>query len=188
MVVEEIFARLKKHMLEGMVFHDQMAKYYDFLNLKGYKRCHEYHYFCETLGYRKLYRYFMNHYQMFIPYEDMDDPQAIPMNWYKYTRQEVDPGTKRSSVKSGIEKWVKWEKETKKLYQEMYEELIKIGEIAAAQFIGCYVADVDCELKYAERKHIDLESINYDLPTIIIEQHELHERYKCKLESLSLAM
>ena len=51
MVIEEIFAKLKNHMLEGMVFHDQMSRYYDFLNLKGYKRCHEYHYFEETLGY-----------------------------------------------------------------------------------------------------------------------------------------
>ena len=188
MVVEEIFAKLKNHMLEGMVFHDQMARYYDFLNLKGYKRCHEYHYFEETLGYRKLCRYFMNHYHMFIPFEDMNNPRVIPDSWYRYTRQEVDTGTKKSSVKSGVEHWVKWEKETKQLYQDMYKELVEIGEIAAAELIACYVKDVDCELKYAERKHLDLESINYDLPTIVIEQHDLHEKYRCKLEELELVM
>lgn len=188
MVVEEIFTRLKNHMLEGMVFHDQMSRYYDFLNLKGYKRCHEYHYFDETLGYRKLCRYFMNHYHMFIPYDDMDNPQVIPDSWYRYTRQEVDMGTKKSAVKTGMEKWVKWERETKKLYQEMYRELMNIGEVAAAQFIGCYVEDVDYELKYAERKHLDLESAGYDLPSIVIEQHELHEKYRHKLENLKLAM
>lgn len=188
MIIEEIFAKLKNHMLEGMVFHDQMARYYDFLNLKGYKRCHEYHYFDETLGYRRLCRYFMNHYHMFIPFDDMDNPRVIPESWYKYTRQEVDTGTKKSAVKAGIEKWVKWEHETKDLYQKMYQELMNIGEVAAAEMLACYVKDVNCELKYAERKHIDLESVNYDLPTIVIEQHELHECYRKKLESLKLEM
>lgn len=184
MLVEEIFAKIKNHMLEGMVFHDQMARYYDFLNLGGYKRCHEYHYFEETLGYRKLCRYFMNHYHMFIPYDDMDNPQVIPDSWYKYTRQEVDSGTKRSSVKTGIEKWVDWEKKTKKLYQDMYKELMEMGEVAAAEKIMCYVKDVDCELKCAERKHINLESIGYDLSTIVYEQEEFHEKYRKKLEKL----
>lgn len=188
MVVEEIFAKLKNHMIEGMVFHDQMAQYYDFLSLKGYKRCHEYHYFTETLGYRKLCRYFMNHYHMFIPWEEMDNPRAIPDSWYRYTRQEVDTGTKKSAVKSGIEKWVKWEKDTKNLYQEMYQELVGIGEIAAAQKIMCYICDVDCELKHVERKHLDLESIGYDLPTIVMRQHEIHDMYKEKLEHLDLTM
>lgn len=188
MVVGEIFAKLKNHMLEGMVFHDQMARYYDFLNLKGYKRCHEYHYFEETVGYRKLCRYFMNHYQMFIPFSNMDNPKVIPESWYRYTRQEVDTGTKKSAIKTGIEKWVKWEKETKQLYQDMHKELMNIGEIAAAKKVGCYVCDVDYELKYAERRHIDLESINYDLPTIVMRQHELHEMYKEKLENINLEM
>lgn len=188
MIVEEIFTKLKTHMLEGMVFHDQLSRYYDFLNLKGYKRCHEYHYFEETIGYRKLCRYFMNHYHMFIPYEDMTDPHVIPDAWHRYTRPEVDSNTKRQAVKNGVEHWVKWERETKKLYQEMYKELMNIDEVAAAEKILCYIKDVDCELKHAERKHIDLEAINYDLPTIVIEQHELHEKYRKKLESLSLEM
>ena len=130
----------------------------------------------------------MNHYNMFAPFEDMNNPQAIPDSWYRYTRQEVDTSTKKSSVKAGVERWVKWEKETKQLYQDMYKELIDIGEIAAAEKIACYVCDVDCELKYAERKHLDLESINYDLPTIVIEQHDLHEKYRQKLEELELTM
>lgn len=188
MVVEEIFAKIKNHMLEGMVFHDQMARYYDFLNLKGYKRCHEYHYFDETLGYRKLCRYFMNRYQMFIPYDDMDNPQVIPEGWYRYTRQEVDTGTKKTAVKSGIEKWVKWENETKQLYQDMYKELINIGEVAAARKIVGYLESADKELKCAERKHIDLESINYDLPSIILEQESVHEKYRHKMEKICLVM
>ena len=76
----------------------------------------------------------------------------------------------------------------KQLYQDMYKELVDIGEIAAAEKIACYICGVDCELKYAERKHLDLESTNYDLPTIVIGQHDIHERYKKKLECLDLSM
>ena len=70
----------------------------------------------------------------------------------------------------------------------MYKELVDIGEISAAEKIACYICDVDCELKYAERKHLYLESTNYDLPTIVIEQHDLHEKYNNKLECLDLSM
>lgn len=34
----------------------------------------------------------------------------------------------------------------KQLYQDMYKELVDIGEIAAAEKIACYIGDVDCEL------------------------------------------
>ena len=74
------------------------------------------------------------------------------------------------------------------LYQDRYKELIDIGEISAAEKIACYVCDVDCGLKYAERKHLDLESIGYDLPTIALEQHNIHEEYRKKSECLDLSM
>ena len=45
MTIEEIFGRISQHMIRGMMTHDQLASYYDFLGLRGYKRCHEYHYF-----------------------------------------------------------------------------------------------------------------------------------------------
>ena len=36
----------------------------------------------------------MDHYNMFAHFEDMNNPQVIPDSWYRYTRQEVDTGTK----------------------------------------------------------------------------------------------
>ena len=48
----------------------------------------------------------MHHYNMFAHFEDMNNPQVIPDSWYRYTRQEVDTGTKKSSVKAGVERWV----------------------------------------------------------------------------------
>ena len=60
MTVEEIYADVAAHMIEGLMIHEQLANYYDFLGLGGYKRCHEYHYIEESVKYRGLYRYFIN--------------------------------------------------------------------------------------------------------------------------------
>ena len=153
MQVSEIFARLKAHMLEGMVFHGEMVRYYGFLNLDYWKNEHEWHYAEETDGYRQLCDYYMTHYNMLIPVEPMNRPDIIPESWYRYTRHDVDSGTKNNGKEIGIKKWVEWERETKELYQEMWQELVAIGEIAAAQFISRFIRAVDEELKCAE-KHI----------------------------------
>ena len=176
--VEEIYKRLSSHMIEGVMFHEKMANYYDFLNLHGYKRCHEYHTLVEMCGLRKLHRYYLNHYNRLIPEERVSDPEAIPESWLKYARQDVNVATKRTAVKDGIEKWMKWETETKRLYQDMYKELMDIGEVASATTLACCVVDVDKELKYAERKHITLMSVDYDIEYIVMEQSDLHEKFK----------
>mgnify|MGYP007101834086 FL=1 len=181
MTVEEIFRDLSSHIIKGVMLHEQMADYYDFLNLHGYKRCHEYHMHCEMKSLRRLHRYFINHFNRLIEENTFDNPDAVPSSWYRYTRQDVDANTKRNAVKSGIEKWVAWEDETKKLYQKMYTELMTIGEVAAAKKVACLVHDVDCELKWAQRKHIDLMTVDYSISYIIGEQNYLHDWYKNKM-------
>ena len=182
MTVEEIYSELAAHMIKGMMFHEQLANYYDFLGLKGYKRCHEYHFMAETCGYRKLNRYFINHHNKLIPEKEVEDPEVIPDSWYKYDRQDVDASTKKNAVKNGLTRWVEWEKETKHLYEQSYRELMELNEVASACFIKCYIEDVDCELKRAERYQLNKMATGYDLIDIVMEQHEKHERYKDKVK------
>ena len=181
MTVEEIFKKLSAHMVKGVMIHEQMSDYYDFLNLHGYKRCHEYHAKCEMKAMRKLHRYYLNHYNKLIEEEKVEDPNAIPEGWYKYTRQEVDINTKRTAVKDGIEKWVAWESETKDLYENMYLELLDLGEIAACEKIACYVKAVDKELKWAQRHHINLVAADYSMSYILGMQDEWHDWYKKRM-------
>jgi hypothetical protein len=63
----------------------------------------------------------------------------------------------------------------------MRQELTAIGELAAAMKLDCYICDVDKELHYAEKKLIKLETLGYDLATIISWQGKLHKIYKKKL-------
>ena len=157
MEVSEIFARMKAHALEGMVFHDEMVRYFSFLNLKSYAELHKEHYEEETKGYQKLCDYYINHYNELIPEQPMNRPDVIPESWYRYRRQDVDTGTRNNAIRVAHGKWVDWERETKSLYEEMCHELMEKGEVAASMFVSCYVTNVDEELAEAERRHIDLD-------------------------------
>lgn len=181
MTVEEIFRQLSSHMTKGVMIHEQMADYYDFLNLHGYKRCHEYRSKCEMRHLRKLHRYFINHYNRLIEEDPIQNPDVIPSSWYRYTRQEVDTNTKRNAVKTGIEKWVSWETETKALYEKMFKELMEIGEVSTANRMCCYIKGVDHELKVAQRTHIDLVTVDYDIGYIMGKQDSMHDKYKEKM-------
>lgn len=182
MTVEEIYRDIAKHMIEGMMMHEQLANYYDFLGLDGYKRCHEYHYMMETCSYRGICRYFINHHNKLIPYEEVENPEVIPENWYNYTRQDVDATTKKNAVRNGLTKWVEWERNTKLFYEQMYKELMDINEVASACKVKCLIMDVDCELKKAERYLLNKAAINYDINSIISEQRSKHDKYKKKME------
>ena len=115
--VEEIYSNISAHMVKGLMIHDQMASYYYFLNLEGYGKCHEYHYWEESKNYLCLKKYYFKHHEKLIKEKSIENPQIIPSSWINYTKEQVDINTKRSSVKSGLEKWISWEEETKKLYE-----------------------------------------------------------------------
>lgn len=186
MTVDEIYSKLAQHMTEGIMLHEQLANYYDFLGLRGYKRCHEYHFLKEICSYRSLCRYYINHHNTLIPYLPVKSPKIIPENWQKFTRQDVDAATKKNAVKNGFTVWESWERETKKLYEQMYKELTELDEIAFAEEIRKFVLDSDKELKNAEREALRLKAMDFDMPTIICEQKEIHDRYKKKEEKVGM--
>ena len=162
MTVEDVFANINSHIIEGIMFHDQMAEYFDFLNLHGYKRMHEYHALDEFVERRGIIRYYTNHYNKLLPELPVTDPSVVPISWRNYTRQQVDSNTKRKAIKDSFTKWRLWVKEL--------------------------VHDVDMELKYVDRMHIKLESIDYDLCTISLCQDEMHEEYDNKTKGIGVSI
>lgn len=178
MTVEEIFNKLVSHMVEGIMIHDEMANAYDFLGLYGFAKLHDHHHVEETCNYRRLAHYFSTHYHKLLKVDTQVRQTIIPDTWYKYTTMAVDANTKRTAVKDLMTKWVGWEQDTKKLYQDMYVELHNLGEIAAAEEIKCYILCVSDELKYAEKKMIKLATIDYNINTIIGWQEALYKKFK----------
>lgn len=184
MTVAEVFTEISKHMIKGMMTHEQLANYYDFLGLCGYKRCHEYHYLSESCKYRDLCNYYITTHNMLIPESEVENPKVIPRSWYSTTRQKVDNTTKRNAIKSGLDAWVTWEYETKSLYETMWKELIEQGEISDAMKVQELLCDVNEELGNAERYALNLKAEDYDLGEIFIAQEEEHEQYKHMLKEI----
>ena len=184
MTIEEIFSNISTHMAEGLLFHNQMASLYGFLNLPGYQKCHEYHYYEESCGYRRLQDFFLNHYNRMIREGTVEQPEVIPSNWYKFTRIEVDANNKRSAVKDMMKKWVDWEKETKVLLETSYKQLYELGEINGAIEVGNFIQDVSQELATAQEKYIHLESMGYDIVYIIDRQPDLYKQYCKKIKQM----
>ena len=181
MTVEEIFNKLASHAREGVRFHDEMARAYEFIGLYGLSKCHIAHALEEKCGLNHLLYYYTTHYFKLLQYEELSQSKLIPDSWYKYTTQVVDAGTKRNAIKEFMEKWIKWEQDTKKLYQEMRQELCNIGEIAAALYIDTLIEDVTKELCHAQKKLVRFETIGYDIIKIIEWQDEWEKKYNKKL-------
>ena len=174
----EIFEKISAHYIKGMMLHDKLANYYDFLGMRGYKRYHEHQFYCDCKAFRKLNRYYINHYSRLITETEFDEYNIIPNSWYRYKREEVDTATKKNAVETAMQKWIEWETETKKLLENSIKELEDGGHISDACFMRKFLKSVSKELKYAERKKIELNAVNYDLDYILQEQTKIHDLYK----------
>ena len=184
MTVDEIFSSLSEHMIEGLMIHSQISDYFAFIGLDGYQEWHKYHYFEENSNYKKLGDYYLHHYNKIITERSFKNPSIIPENWYQYTRQDVNNQIRNSAVQMVIERWVGWEKSTKKLYETLYKELITLNEIAAAEELSKYIIDVDYELAEACQKHIELVANDYNISDIITEQKNYKKHYKKKIREI----
>ena len=78
--VEDIFSDLAAHMIKGLMVHDQMASYYDFLNLSTYATRHELHYEQENKSYFCLKHYYLKHHKKLIKEQKIENPEIIPVN------------------------------------------------------------------------------------------------------------
>jgi len=185
MTVEQVFQKIASHMIEGVMTHDELTNYYDFLGLSGMKTLHKYHAICEYIGYQKLCKHFISCHNKLIQTDKVNSQiSVIPENWYNYTRVEVDGATKKSAIKSGLNMWWNWEMKTKQLYEDMYKELCDLEEYTDAEMVLSLLHDVANELKCANREYLSKKAVDYDLGYILGEQDAMHEHYKCKLKEI----
>nr|DAH67896.1 MAG TPA: hypothetical protein [Caudoviricetes sp.] len=182
--VESIFSEINARMIAALMLHDQMADYFDFLGMKGYKRLHEYQYFSESLERKKLNQYYINHHNKLIPDIYSGQVAVIPENWITANRISVGKSTKQKGIEEGFHQYHEWESETKSLYEHYASKLREMGAVADAIMVEKLVEDVDQELKKLERIVVDLISSGYDMVYITESQQGLHDKYKEKLSEI----
>lgn len=181
---EDIFAEINARMIAALMFHSQMADYFDFLGFRGYKRIHEYQYFGESKERRCLNRYYINHHNQIIPDRYDGVVQMIPDGWKTANRMSVGKSTKQKAVEDGFLQYREWESMTKELYEKYAVELRTGGMIADAIYVDGLVEDVDKELKCLERIMVDLISTGYDMTYIVESQKDIHDKYRDKLKEV----
>ncbi|NBH15375.1 hypothetical protein D3Z36_14610 [Lachnospiraceae bacterium] len=182
--VEEIFSQIKSRQIAALMFHGQMADYFDFLSLHGYKRLHEYQYFDESATFRKTGRYYINHHGKLLPEAFDGDIRMIPDAWLTANRMSVGKSTKQKAVEDGFNQYHEWESDTKAVYERYAMKLRQMGHEADAIFVDGLVEDVDHELKCLDRIILDLISAGYDMVYIVESQKALHDKYKKMIKEI----
>lgn len=178
------FKKINQRQITALMFHDQMADLFDFLGLMGFKRMHEYQYFAESAEHRTTKRYFINHHNRLLPEDGVEEIEAIPDSWYKYTRFEVSAQVRRQAVETAFEKYNEWESETKECYEKAAKELLDAGYMADYNKVNCLIEDVDMELKHIDRLIICLKSVAYNDVYVATIQDELHEKYRAMTKEI----
>lgn len=189
MAVEDICRLIAQRLLQGTMYHEQFANYYNFLGLLGYKTYHEFQFYEQNNNYKEFLTYFINHYDKLIPNAFSSDSSLtsfsiIPTNWYEYKRDDMDNNTRRNAVKSGLEKYVRWETQTKKFFEDMYNQSTQIGEVALGLKVKCFIENVDKEIEKAQKEYLEIKATDYDLPTIVTKQHYYCQKYDKKLKKM----
>ena len=187
MTIEEIGSLVAQRLLQGSMNHEQFCNYYHFLGLQGYKAFHECHFYEENDGYRKFITYYISHYNKLIPkfsIETLSSFTIIPENWYNYTREDTDLNTRRNAIKSGLEKYLHWEQDTKRFFEDIYTQAINSKEVAIAFKIQEYLNSVDKEITQAEKELLEIKATDYDLPTVVAKQDELCKKYQKKIYNM----
>ena len=157
-----VFAEVNNRLLSGMMFHDEMYRLYLFLRLYSFAKEHRDHYKHESSAYQKLNKYFITHRNKFIKDRKINAEQYIPVEWFNKARQDLSPEDIRNATIFTMKLWVDWEKETKEIYTNAYNSLIKYGYAAEAEYILRLVKDVDGELSEAEGLELKLRGMRYD--------------------------
>lgn len=179
--VDDVFAEINARQIAALMMHDQMADYFDFLGLSGYKRLHLYQYFAESKERREVAHYYINHHGKLIPDRFEGNVQMIPESWRSANRMSVGKSTKQKAVEDGFSVYLGWEQATKDVYQKYATALREQGYVADAIFVDRLVEDVDNELERLERIITDLITSGYDPVYILESQKELHDKYKKKM-------
>ena len=182
MNIEDIYSRIAQRMIRGMMIHQQMTNYYNFLGLPGYSKCHQYHYLEETKSFIDINKFYIQHYNKLIQELPVDASSIIPSNWFQYTRQDVDNDTKRRAIEKGMQTWIEWEQDTKNIYQNLYKECFNIGYIFEAMKIQQLIIDVSEQLAQAKQYYLNKKMIDYDLKEIVPQQKEKEKYFNHKIK------
>ena len=176
MTIEDIFSEIATHMVKGLMIHDQLAQMFCFLGLPGYQKIQSEQYIDESTNYTQITHYYIATYDRVLKTGRVDNPDLLS-SITDLSKDQLRSTTRKQLIESGFTSWVKWEKDTKDLYQRLYSELIACGEVSSAAKLLDYIKDVDSELAKAKDILHRLRAVEFDLVAIADEQSSVYEQF-----------
>ena len=166
MQISEVYGMILKRQIEGVMFHDEMAQYYAFIGLHGYKHFHKNQSKEEMRAYMRTWCFYIDQYGRLPDEQQAKDPEVIPIAWRSVNMDAVSPTVKKQAVKDAIEKYVDWENETIRIYEQACSELWDMGDYIGGEKVKQNLVEANCELRKAKHKRLMLSAVEYDLSYI----------------------
>jgi hypothetical protein len=163
-------------MIGAMMIHTQLTQLFIFIDLLPDARRQEQQLQEESHGMIELNKYYAQHYHLLSIADNPPQIDVFGLGLFKKPSKELTPEDKMRLIQYGMTAWIEWERQSKVIYEDAYNNLIELSEVAAAEFIMRYVRDVDQELKDAEMLYKVRDGIGWDLPTIYDKQARLGKR------------
>ena len=177
----EIFSALLARQKRALLFHDQWCVIFNFLNLHGFKRIHQYQYLTESKEMLKIQRYYIKQHDKLIKPVPVEPVNEIPNDWYNAERDEVSANIMAQHTKRVFQAHIQWESDTLALLRKSAHELMEQGEIADYEFVASMIDDVSEELEYAKRLYYKIAVSGFDIIFIEEIQDEIHDKYKRRM-------
>ena len=186
MTCEDVYAMASARMTVALMMHADMADYFAFLSMHGFKRLHEYQYVTETVERTKFHHdYIDKHNKLIVDTFDISDRvSVIPSDWIKYTQNDIDDSVTAKFVRHAFEIYRTFETETRDLYSAIYCHMLSVGNVVDADVFKAYIDDVEHEIKGIDRLMHEMQNAGYDAVYIVEIQKEMHDKYKKKLHDV----
>ena len=179
-MLEDVYLKIDERMCKALNFHEQLADYFCFLGLQGFKRMCEYQYMKECAEKRKIHKRYIDIHHKILPTVGCSGVNIIPKEWERHTTHDIDDSVIPKYTKMALKTYYEWETETKDLYKEFCNKLLQMGEHSDYEFLKEIVLDVEKEIKKIMRLYENLNGTGYDVNAIQSVQDKYHEKYKKK--------
>ena len=164
--------------------HAEIATTMQFIGMQGYAMLHEFQYLTESLEMRKVKKYAVETYSVYLLDEIPESAGlAEPLIGSK-NRRELSQDDVLEILRESWRVYEQWERDTLALYSGIARELFDNGDIAAFNMVSGIIDDVKAELDNIVDMVMELEAMSWDSAQIVADQRELVENYRQKMNEL----
>ena len=181
-VVERVYLAIDERMAKGLGFHEQLADYFAFLGLEGFKHMLEYQYMKECADKRGLHKRYIEVHHKMLPVRQVQIPVFVDKGWERYTTKDIDDNVIPKFLRATLKEYCDWEEETKEILEEQCMELRNTTYVSDYEYVKELIVDVEEELKKVHKMIENINGTGYDVNMIHGLQDKYKEQYKKKYD------